>query len=855
LNGRAQRFWAELKRRKVVRVAVAYMVTAAGVMGAADAFGEALHLPPWALTAVALTLAIGLPVALVLAWAFDITRDAPDPATAPFPDSSVPQSTPSLPPRPALAQPSAALVGRETELAEAVALLDRPDCRLLTLTGPAGIGKTRLAQEIALQTAAARAHGACFVPLAGVEHIDDVPAAIADALELPLTGKESPLRQLTGFLHEKQLLLVLDNFEHLLPGAALLTDILERTPGLRVLVTCQRRLRIAGETVLALDALPVPQQGAPLEDSAAAVLFLQVAQRNDPHFQPVTADAEAIGRICRVVGGIPLAVELAAAWVGPLSCQEIAEGLEQHHAWLLEARRDLPPRHQSLNAAFAYTWRLLDTEEQEAFRRLCVLKGSFDLQAAVAVAGADLRLLARLVEASLLKRLRDSRYDVLPVLRAFGEEKLAENETELNEVRSRHAHHFLARLEAFGAPGAGAERDAVAAGLAACSADIRAAWLHAADHPDHAGLERGAPGLYQLLEVRGRSAEGAELFQRAVAAVRPAAAAEGAAHGPATAALTRLLPRAAGFLGDLGRIFEAGELLAEALPLLRARGDRAELAFALSKHSHVLRAVGDYRAPEFEEALALYRELGDARGIAGALNGLGAACHALGEYQEAKRLYRESIDAFRRVGMAVDAWPAINNLAGIAMIEGDTAGARRILENELDTFRQRDNPRALSFLLNNLGLIAYRAGDLEAALPVLEESVALAREMGYRSRLGYSLNVLGSIQLDRQQLAAAAATYREALAVAVDAQEAPLVPEVLVGIARVRLAQGKPAAAAAILRAVVSDQTTDEETRTSARSLLQPIDAAGETSPEPPDGCLDEIVGRLLDGGEPLPGS
>jgi tetratricopeptide (TPR) repeat protein len=191
--------------------------------------------------------------------------------------------------------------------------------------------------------------------------------------------------------------------------------------------------------------------------------------------------------------------------------------------------------------------------------------------------------------------------------------------------------------------------------------------------------------VYLLLDERGRAAEGAELFQRAAAAIRPLAAADDPDSCAARAALARLLSRQAAFLADLGEIAEAKALLADALPLLRTDGDRAELAFALGEQCWVLRNEGNYRAPEFEEALALYREAGDQRGMARALNTLGAAKHALGEYQEAKRLYRESIELYRRLGLATDAWPALNNLAGIALVDGDLQGARRILSANATT--------------------------------------------------------------------------------------------------------------------------------------------------------------------------
>lgn len=816
--------YAELRRRKVVRAAIAYAVFAGGAIQFWGPIEDGLKLPDWTLTAVIIAAAIGFPIVIILTWAFEITRDTADnddeAAEPQFGDRPVVNAAPVY----HVDKPFTQLVGREADLNEGLRLLADPQCRILTITGPGGIGKTRLAQEIAGSACKHYANGVCFVPLAGVESVDAMPAALADALGFSFSGHDSTVRQLAGFVQEKKLLLVLDNFEQIVDGAALLADIIARAPGVRALVTSRRRLRLASEAVLQLDSLPLPRPNRPLEESAAARLFLQVAKRNDPHFKAGNGSAAAIVRICEIAGGIPLAIELAASTVGVLTVDEIANELAQSHELVLGARRDLPARHQSLNAAFESSWRLLDTNERRAFRRLSVFRTGFDGEAAREVAAAELQLLARLVEVSLVRRPAHGAFEILEVLRQFGEEKLDSKPTEAAEVRARHSAYFLAQLAQAATVEDGTKDQLSLDQLAQHYADLRAAWLRAADDGRHEDLRRALPNLYRFLEARGRSVEGVDLFGRAIEAVRTRAGKAGTDGAAAKAALARLLTRHAAFLIETGEISEADDSLTEGLASFRDEGDRAEIAFALQKKATIARLTGDFFSPVFEESLALFRELGDLPGVARALNAWGSARQSRGEYDEAKRLYQESIDLFRRIGLEGEAWPAINNLAGIARLEGDSARARKILEDELNAARKRNNPRALSFLLTNLGLITSKAGDLEASRQYLAESVRLSREMGYRSRLAYCLNTLACVHMQSGDIPAAAGAFRDALSVAVDAEEGPLVPAILVEIARLHLLRNEPDRAALILTAVEADEASDDETRTDARVLLAEIE-------------------------------
>jgi predicted ATPase len=837
---RIREFWAELKRRKVVRVGIAYAVAAGAIIQVADPVAAAVNLPSWTLTAVVVLAAAGLPIALGLSWAFELVREAPAPPPAPEAtgqlDSSVEPAAgrgTDGAPAPAvyrLPEPVTPLIGRESELAEALRLLGGADCRILTITGPGGVGKTRLALEVAAAARPTFEQGACFVELAGIDSPDALPAVLADALAFELSGGEPTAAQLAGFLREKSLLILLDNVEQLVEGAGFLAELVRRAPAVRVIATSRQRLRLTAETVFPLDGLSLPDGEDALEESAAARLFAEFARRADPRFAPAAEQAGAIARICRAVDGIPLALELAAASVAVLPCAEIAVELEQNRE-ALPAARDLPERHRSLSAAFESSWHLLDESERRAFSRLSVFRSGFDRSAAEAVADAGLQVLARLVEASLVQR-GESGFRMLDVLRQFGQEKLEADAAAAAEVRARHSHHYLRELAGLAAMPHGPERDAAIARLGERTADVRAAWSRAVAAAEHQALRQGAHGLFLLLHARGGGAEAVEAFGRAVAAVRLRASGGGEDADAAASTLARLATRQAAFLLDGGGASEAAGLLDEVLPRLRAEQDRAEIAFALRSQCELARATGDYRSPVFEECLALARELGDPQGIGWALTALGGARQMVGEYDAARSRYREALETYRRHGLESELWKPANNLAGIAQIEGDLPLARRILEDELDASRRRGNPRSLSFLLSNLGYIAARMGDHAAAEATLAESVALARAMGFRARLAYSLNALAVLRLDRGEIAAAAATFRDALGVAVEAEETPLVPEILVGMARLQLKAGHPDRAAALLHAVVEHPPCDEETRSGARALLSDLDDGATTAGE-----------------------
>jgi predicted ATPase/DNA-binding SARP family transcriptional activator len=407
----------------------------------------------------------------------------------------------NLPPQPT------AFVGRQAELAEVTRFLSNPGAQLLTLVGPGGIGKTRLALQAAARCVEPEASydthfadGVFVVPLAvGLPGMGEAQpsliAAMADALQFSFQGPVHPQAQLLGYLREKRMLLVLDNFEHLVAEARQLGDILRLAPGIKLLVTSRTRLNLQEEWLLELTGLEYPSGGAegeapaaqaarPLEAYSAIALFVQQARRVRPGFVLEAASEPAVVRICQLAEGVPLAIELAASWLRVLSGAEILAELEQGLDFLTSSLQNVPARHRSLRAVFEHSWALLPPLEQSLFQRLSVFRGGFRREAAASVVGASLPLLAGLADKSLLRRNADGRNEVHELLRQYADEHLRADAAEFEQVHDQHCHYYADLLTAYQPQlqGTGAELQAAMATLNAERENVRAAWNWAVEH-------------------------------------------------------------------------------------------------------------------------------------------------------------------------------------------------------------------------------------------------------------------------------------------------------------------------------------------------------------------------------------
>jgi predicted ATPase/DNA-binding CsgD family transcriptional regulator len=423
-----------------------------------------------------------------------------------------------------LPDPGTLFIGRSRELAEIQARLAEAECRLLTILGPGGIGKTRLAIEAARQRTENYPDGVYFVPFASVQSPDFVVQALADGVGVTLTNQRDALDKVIGYLHEKRLLLLLDNFEHLLEGVHLLAEMLARSKGVKLLVTSRERLRLKEEWVFDVQGLRYPATGEEGPDSAAyeaGQLFLWTAQRARADFVMEAGDQPRVTRICQLVGGMPLAIELAASWVRLLPCAEIERGITQDQEILTAAWRDVPERHRSIRAVLDHSWKLLGRDEQELFRRLAIFSGPFQREAAMAVTGASLAMLLSLVDKSFLRRVEPEWFGIHELLKQYGSEKLRADPEAWNATRLRHCQFHATFLhDRMSAPDAASHVDEIEQ----LFDDMQMAWRYAVEFGQLAEIRKLAMGFQVYYRLHGwyRAGSGAiAQYQRALAAFEP----------------------------------------------------------------------------------------------------------------------------------------------------------------------------------------------------------------------------------------------------------------------------------------------------------------------------------------------
>ncbi|HYW06633.1 MAG TPA: diguanylate cyclase [Longimicrobium sp.] len=719
---------------------------------------------------------------------------------------------------------------------------------LLTLFGPGGIGKTRLAIQVALEEGESYPDGAFFVALAPIRSGDLVASAIAEALRAAPAGEDSA-RSLVDFLREKRLLLVLDNAEHVVEEAAeLVSRILEAARGVKIVVTSRERLNVREERIVELSGMPVPEGTHPRAAQYASLrLLVERARRHNAGFQ---LDAEGIPhavRICRSVGGLPLAIELAAALVRVLPLAEVADEVQRSLDALETSMRDVPARHRSLRGVFEYSWSLLAQRERASLRALSVFRGGFRREAAERVADASLPVLASLVDKSLLRRTPSGRYEVHEVLRVFAAEKLAADPAERTQRRDLHAAFYTdflhlreARLRGVG------ESEALAA-ISEDIANVRHGWRWALGRGRTAPLGAAAEALFQFYSVRGWYREGERVFRQSAHTLD--------AH-PALAA--RLRVRSAYFAYLLGDLRVARRRVTRALPALEAEGLEAEAAFGYVVMAIAARQQGQLRRARrlVEEALARFRSAGSEVGEAWGLNETGVVALGLGEFDDAERSFRRSYEIRSALCDRVGTTRTLINLGIVADHRGDREETRRCFLECLRVAREIGDRSNVALALHNLGVFTRGAAEAEEnpgmyheAKRLLRESLALYRQIGSRSRIASTLSNLGDVALGMEQPDSAAGHYRAALEVAREIGAEPLVLASLTGLCEVALVGGDADRAAELIRLVMA-HPAPPETRARADRLcrrLEELDPGALTRAEVGIG-LEAGVALLMDG-------
>jgi non-specific serine/threonine protein kinase len=645
------------------------------------------------------------------------------------------------------AQPTP-LIGREAETAALRLRLLDPGVRLLTLTGPPGTGKTRLAHAVAAELSDAFDDGVWFVGLETISDPDRVIAAVAETLDVREAGDAPLIDTLAVALGDRRLLLVLDNFEQVLPAGAELSELLAACAGVTVLVTSRTPLRLRWEHQFPVPPLAIPDgAGHQTPDAIAAApavaLFVQRAQAVRPDFRLTDANATAVAAICAHLDGLPLAIELAAARVKLLTPQALLARLVGAHGpvgahgraplqFLTGGARDLPARHQTLRAALEWSHALLSSEEQAVFRRLGVFAGGCGVEAAEAVTGADgpgaspfgaLEVIDALLDHNLLRREEvagETRLRMLETVREYAVEQLA-GSGEQRAIEGRQTAYVLALAERAERELHGPQRGTWLARLEAEHDNVRAVLERTLAGGDAETALRLGGSLWRSWAMRGHYREGRRWLDRALAA--------------------------------------------------RAGAPAAVRAKALNGAGCLARNHGDYARASalLEQSLELRRELGDEGGVAAALNNLALVAVAQGDLSRGRALHEECLAVLRALDDRPRIGQSLNNLALVAHQEGDDVRAAALLEESLVLAREQGDTWDIAARLGNLGEIARRRGDLGRAGTLLAESTRLFRALGDKRRLAECLEEFAGLAAARRQparaarLAGAAEALREAL--------------------------------------------------------------------------------------------
>jgi predicted ATPase/transcriptional regulator with XRE-family HTH domain len=594
-------------------------------------------------------------------------------------------------------------IGREPELSALAQMLQDPQCSLLTIVGPGGIGKTRLAIEAAQHVQDLFPDGIWFVPLAPLSSSEYLIPAIADALKFRFQDSGKPQEQLLKYLHNKRALLVLDNVEQLLDGVGLFVEILKSSPQVKQLVTSRERLNLLSEWVFEILGLPVPpnDQTEQFEEYSSVALFLQSARRVRAGFTLREEERRWVRKICQTIEGMPLGIELSAAWIGLLSCEEIAKEIELNIDFLSVSMRDLPERHRSIRAVFDHSWKRLTIDEQQAMCQLSVFQGGFTREAAEQVADTSLSILSTLVNRTLLRCVTPGRYDLHELVRQYSATHMAADPQAQADAQQRHYAYFLTLAETANRELKGSNQVQWLECLEQDYSNLRAAleWALKSD--------RAAPGDERALQLAG--------------ALR-------------------------WFWRMRGHFHEGRDWLMQALQTSPEKPTTAR-ASALLGLSMIMNILGDLGAaqPQAEESAAIFRKLGNLRGLAEALSEAGASLIWQGEATMAFTRLEEALTLYRKTG---DRWgeaQVLYRLGGTLVDYSYDPMGRDMLEESARILADLGEKYLYVYVLISLGVMETQLGNYVSARTHLERGLAVATEIKHPGGVVDALTNLGDV--------------------------------------------------------------------------------------------------------------
>jgi predicted ATPase/DNA-binding SARP family transcriptional activator len=723
----------------------------------------------------------------------------------------------TLPPRPPVPRHNlpariVPLIGRELELAELARLLTDPDQRLITILGPGGIGKTRLALEVAAEHLGHFEHGVYFVPLAPLESPDPIVTTVAQSLNFSFYEDGLPQQQLVDYLRQKKLLLVLDNFEHLIKAAAEVIELLQAASDLKVLTTSRTRLNVQGEQLFPLEGLDFPSRQTEtlkaMAQYSAVKLFVQSARRAQPNFELTADNVQAVAQICGLVEGMPLGIVLAAAWVELLTPAEIATEIGQGLDFLAADLRDVPTRQRSLRAVFDSTWKLLTKRERAMFEATSVFRGGFTHPAAQAVTGTSLRDLKRLVDKSFLHRLPTGRYEVHELLRQYAADHLAQTPGASEAVCDQHSAYYAAALRQWEVDLKGSHQQAALIEMEADSENLRAAWHWAVAQGQIERLKQTLDGLCLFYNKQGHCQDGEAACRLAVNELKLTTA----GSDDDQLLLAKILMWQGLFSRRLGRLDHALQQVQQSLTLLdglalAGQDTRPEKAAVLLQMGLAENRACNYQAARqafeqsltgyqvlddkpglaevllhmgwlawhsskfgearerFEASLAIQQALGDQKGIASALGSLGVSLLSQGEFEESERLLQEHLTRNQVSGDQAEIAHGFGQLGLLFLSQGKFSQAVSLTEKCLEIFNDLGMRFWVATFIQNAGEANLHLGQNKQAHERLQLQLALAREVGERRGIAAALSRLGWVALAEEKYAEARQLLQESMAI------------------------------------------------------------------------------------------
>jgi predicted ATPase/DNA-binding SARP family transcriptional activator len=748
-------------------------------------------------------------------------------------------------------------IGREKELAKIGALIRDHACRLLTLVGPGGSGKTRLALQAAAEALRSFPDGSYFVPLEAGNSADYLVSAILRVLPFNIDSfinPEVPRIQLLNYLRKRSMLLVLDGCEQLSGKVGDLSAILENAPDVKVLATSRQRLGLQCERAFPVEGLGLPQasEDVPADGVEAVKLFRERTEQAGADFQLTEADYEPVVRICRMVDGMPLGIELAAAWTSVLSLPEIAEEAGKSLDFLTTSMGDMPERHRSIRAVFDSSWSLLTDELREMFARLSIFPGGFDRQAAQEVAGANLEQLSALLNRSLLRRTEAGHFTMHSLLRQYAAEKLSELGELEKDIQYRFCRYYVDMVT---------QREADLRGPMILQArdqirlemdNVRAAinWA-SVDWPEPAARKL-LLSLMWFYAVQGWH-EGADAFQEIARLRREALLARNVPDPANDSVVLSARIHQAFYLCNLGQIDESEAISRECLEGLRQPGLEIELSECLQNLGVNASYRGEYEGAKdlLEKAVLLGREF-DQSVWPTYLLWLGYLYFLLGEYEQGLMSLQKCYDLFDRKGTLWGTAFALSKMGLAVDGLGEHARAKKYHEEALSVFDRLESQAGKAYALSRMSLSAYFLEQYPEAAHLGQEGYEMFKEIGHRWGICTSLCALGFANIGLGDMVQARVYFRNALQESKPDQIVPQSLYALIGLACVLANQGEKERALELLRFVRRHPETPSIYLDQAARWISDLEQLSLRSPEQEvwtahvNETLDELVARLL---------